>query len=136
MTLTRRFVHRDTPGEDRGIFTAVALGGTHEVQVAVFVLVVVPACKLKHVLARLIDIGKTVRRERWPVFAGAKQALGVGIVIAHPRATVRGCQPQLGKFRQVGRALHGTAIILVDHNHASRHALAPYRALDEGGGMR
>lgn len=121
-------------GEDRLIRALMALRRTHELEIAVFVFVVVPAREGEHPGPRLIEGGKGARILR-PVFARAEQALGVGVVIRYAGAAVRGPYPELGELGDIGRALHGAAVVLVHDEHAVGDTFAVYGLLDETGGV-
>ena len=73
-------VERGAAREDRPIVAAMALGGTHELEVAVLVFVVVPASEAQHPPPCFIEARKGAG-ELGPVLAGAEQALRVGVVV-------------------------------------------------------
>src|SRR5919198_382827 len=94
MVLFGLFVHRLTVGKDGWVLALMALGGGHKADATVAVLVVVPLHKLLHPGAGLIQAGKAPSGIGRTILAGAKQRLGIGVIVAGPRAAIRGTDPQ------------------------------------------
>src|SRR5918998_1219951 len=77
--------------------------------------------------------GKSGVREVGAVLGGAEQRLGVGVVVAHPRARVRGRDAEPAQHGQHRGALHAGAVVAVQHRavRAGVDALGQRRAPDQ-----
>ena len=71
------------------VVTGVSLRGRYVANAAVPVDVVIPIDKASRPFSRRIESGEAFDRELRPVFRGAEQSLGIGIVVADARARVR-----------------------------------------------
>jgi hypothetical protein len=65
--------------------------------------------------ARLVEIGETFGGKLGSVLGGAKQRLGISVVIANPGAQVRGFGPQPIEHHQRRYGLQGRAVVAVQH---------------------
>ena len=81
MALPGLFVQRLTVGEDSAVLASMALSWGDEADTTVTVLVVVTLYELLHPDAGLLQAGKALSRIRRTILAGAKQRLGIGIIV-------------------------------------------------------
>src|SRR5687767_4421561 len=109
----RLFVDLDTRREDRPIRPAMTFRGAHELQIAMLVLMVVPTHELERPGAGSLQVAEHARILR-SVLAGPEQTLRVGVVVAHARAAVGSIDAELLQLGDEGRALHHTAVVLVN----------------------
>ena len=79
------------------------------------VLIVVPLTKPPGPLPGGVAIGKSAGGEVGPVFGGAEQRLGEGIVVADPRARIGRLDAQPVQHRQHRRRLQRGAVVAVQH---------------------
>ena len=104
-------IELSTPLTDGNSLTTVPLVWRHEFDRTVAVLMAVPVHECCRPLAGFLLVCKGSAGILRPVFGGAEQRLGIGVVIRHPRSGKRPehahlLQPHL----QRGRA-HGAAVI-------------------------
>jgi hypothetical protein len=85
MALSGLFVHRLTVGEDSAVLASMALGWGYEADTAVTVLVVVALHELLHPDAGRLQAGKALGGIGRTILAGAKQRLGIGIIVGSVR---------------------------------------------------
>ena len=87
--------------------------------------------------ARRVKIGEALCGELRSVLGGAEQAFRIGVVVAHPRARVRGLDAQPVGHRQHGRGLQRGAVVPVQHRLVEQrcNALGQRRAFDQVGGV-
>lgn len=106
--LSGLLVERMARIENGVILASVALGRADVLDAAVAVIVVVPMHELRRPGPGLIEAGKALGRELRPVLGGAKQRLGIGVVVAYPRLRVRGLDTQpVSHFKPSGAYLSG-----------------------------
>ena len=106
--------------ENGVIFTAVALGRADVLDAAVAVIVVVPMHELRRPGSGLIEAGKALGRELRPVLGGAKQRLGIGVVVAHPWPRVRGLDTQPVEHGQHRSRFQSRSIVTVQYRFISK----------------
>src|SRR5919106_131388 len=105
---------------------AVALLRGNEANTPMAVFVIVALHKLLHPDAGLLQAGKPLGGIGRAVLAGTKERLGVGVIITVTGAVIGGGNPQPIERLQQRFALHGTAVIGVQHRRLIDAALSQH----------
>ena len=87
--MARPFVEFVAVPEQRTVVTGMALRRGHVFDAAVPVDVIVPFNKACRPIPRRIEFREAFDREFRPVFGGAEQRLGIGIIVADARPGIR-----------------------------------------------
>lgn len=111
----RRLVQLDTLAQQLFRLASMSLRRGHELQGAVAMFMVVPGHEAVHPVPGLLQRVEGPLRPQRAVLRRAEQGLGIGVVIAHPRAAERGHHAQVLHGRQHGRALHRAAVVRVQY---------------------
>ena len=99
--------------QDLVVAPRMSLHRAHVADSAVTVIVVVPGHELTRPAARILEACKARGRELWSIFRRAEQRLHKGVIVAHPRPRVRGCDAQPVQHREHRRGFHGRAVVPV-----------------------
>jgi hypothetical protein len=119
-----------TSVEDLGVVAGMTFSGRDEADPAVAVFLVIPADEALHPVPRNRQSGEAIHRVSRHVFAGAKQRLRVGIVVADARPTERGLDIHVAEFFQKRRRLECTAVIGMQHERLLDHMLGQDRTFE------
>lgn len=103
-------------GEKLDILSGVFLLWGHEVDAAVFMLMVIPVDEGIDPLSCGVDVAEVAGRQRGVIFGCAEQGFGMGIVIAYTGAGVRGGDLKFFHEGQHGAGAQGAAVIAMEHN--------------------
>ncbi len=78
------------PGREHGaVLASMALRWGHVFDAAVPVNLVVPVNEVRRPFPRRIEFSEAFDREFRPVFGGAEQSLGIGIIVADARSGIK-----------------------------------------------
>lgn len=113
-------------GEEVVILAGVALVGGDEAQGAMLVDMVVPGDELFDPLAGVVEVLEGFFGIPGPVLEGPEQALGVGVIVADRRSGEGGHDAQLLQGGVQGGALHGAAVIRMQHQSIRVHGFDIY----------
>ena len=101
--------------QDGLVFAFMALLRADVADAAVAVIEVVPVDQFSRLGPGVIQAGEALGGELRPVFCGAKQRLGIGVVVADARPRVRGLDAQPLQHRQHRRGLQRGAVVAMKH---------------------
>jgi len=130
-------IHRMASRQDRLVFAGVTLGRTDIANAAMPVIDVVPLDEIGSPDACRIQTGEAPGRKLGAVLGGAKQRLGVGVVVADAGARVRRLDAEPVEHGQHRRGFQGGTVIAVQDRFGAHggNPLGQRRAAHQMDGM-
>jgi hypothetical protein len=118
----RLLIDRVAGLEQRPILAGMTLRRGDVADGAMAVLVAVPLHKTNRPLPCGVKVGQPFGRELRPILRGAKQRLGKGVILAHPRPRVRRLDAEPVQHGRHRRCLQGGAVVAMQ-DRACRHRM-------------